>query len=60
MERQQREQLFDDRPYIVRRFICANVVELRPVPVENPGHDTGFDCEVVALTPKEELPPEAA
>jgi hypothetical protein len=33
-------RLFDHKRYVEHHFILPNVVELRPLPVENTGHDT--------------------
>lgn len=55
------EKLFDDRPYIRHVYLAPNVVELRPVPIENTGHDEVFDhlkCEVIPFP--EPKGPEAA
>jgi hypothetical protein len=40
-------RLFDDKPYIRHYYLFPNVVELKPVPTENPGHDYAFDCEII-------------
>jgi hypothetical protein len=59
------ERLFDVRPYTVRRYITANVIELQPIPLPVEGHDDSFDhlkCENVYDFPEipQEPEPEAA
>lgn len=58
----EQQRLFDDKPYIDHHYLFPNVVELKPVPIENPGHDDVFDhwkCEVIDF-PKREEPPNLA
>lgn len=64
-------RLFDNNRYIQHHFLIPNVVELRPIPEDNKGHDEFIDnleaeelrCRVFDFPrrlPPEDLPPEAA
>lgn len=60
--------LFNDKPYYRHTFLPPNVVEIRPVPVENTGHDDFIDnleaeevrCKIFYLPRRPDIPDEAA